>query len=639
MSVPGTTTASWEVVQDFAPDRPRSLLIMGTLKQLRHRRIVQIVLGYAAAGWIVLEASNQFVERGVLPEFVYPLVLTWYLVGFPATAIIGWYHGEKGAQKAPALEVLLLSALGLLAVGLSLPRVLAYLDRQAVLEAAAQSRMNLQRVAVRYFDDLSTDGELRYLADGLTEDLIAELEGVRALDIVSRNGVEPFRGLEVPPDSVARALEAGTIVDGSVRPTGDDVRINVRLIDGESGAEIRRTAFERPMDDLLQVRDAVAEEVSHLLRDWLGEEVELRSRRAKTESTTAWALVQRAERARKEMEAAIEAGDRERLEATYGRAQGLLEQAETLDADWPVPTIMRGWLDYRRSRVAGDLHGVVEWVEHGQEHAERALAQSPDDAEALELRGTLYYWRWLLNVTADPDEQAALLQRARNDLERAVDLDPTLASAYSTLSHLYAQSDVPAMILAARRAYEEDAYLDVAERNLWYLFTGSLDMGQFTQARRWCEEGARRFPENPRFVVCGLRLMATPAQDANVERGWELLARYDSLMGGGHSPAQQIRARLTMAGILARAGLEDSARAVIERARSRIEPGTDPSEDLASWEAYIRSLLGDHDEAIALLKRYQAAHPGHTFNPSEDLGWWWRELASHPDFEDLAGDH
>lgn len=612
---------------------------MGTLKQLRQRRIVQIVVGYAAAGFVALEAVDQFVERGILPEFAYPVVFIWYLIGFAASAIIGWFHGERGDQKAPAIETLLLSALGLLALGLSVPRVLAHFEQRAAVQAAAASRMDLQRVAVRYFDDLSAGGELAYLADGLTEDLIRQLGEVRALDVISRNGVAPFRGRALPPDSVARVLDAGTLVDGSVEAVGEAVRINVRLIDGEGGAEIRRAAFERPLAELLDIRDAAAGEVSRMLRDWLGEEIELRSLRAETESETAWALVQRAERARKDMEAALRAGDGDRVEEAYGRAQGLLEQAETLDPDWPVPATQRGWLDYRRSRAAGDLHEIVAWIDRGTEHAERALGRDPDRADALELRGTLRYWRWLLNVTPDPGERAALLASAREDLERAVDVDPTRASAYSTLSHLYAQSDIAAMVLAARRSYEEDAYLDVTERNLWYLFTGSLDMGQFTQARRWCEEGGRRFPAHPRFVVCGLRLMATPAQTPDVERGWELLARYDSLTASGHNEVERIRARVTMAGVLARAGLADSARSVIAGARSGIRPGMDPSEDLASWEAYIRTLLGDHDEAIALLKRYQAAHPGHTFDPSEDLGWWWRELATHPDFEDLSGAH
>lgn len=610
---------------------------MGTLKKLRERRIVQIVFAYGAAGWIVLEAVNQFVERGVVPEFLYSVVLIWYLVGFAGSATIGWYHGERGDQKASPFEVVLLSVLAILAVGLSAPRVLDYFQEQAALEAAAASHMDLERVAVRYFEDLSPDGELQYLAEGLTENLISQLEEARGLDVISRNGVEPFRGLNVPADSVARALEAGTIVDGSVQSAGDDVRINVHLIDGESGAEIQRTAFARPKDELLQIRNTVAEEVSRLLRNWLGEEIEMRSQRAETESTTAWALVQRAERARKEMEEAIEAGDRQRMEDAYRRAEGLLQQAGTLDPNWAVPPTRLGWLDYRRSRTAGDLHSTVEWIDGAMEHAERALAVASNDADALELRGTLRYWRWLLNVTPDPDEQSALLERAREDLERAVDLDPGRASAYATLSHLYAQSDVASMVLAARRAYEEDAYLDVAERNLWYLFTGSLDMGQFTQARRWCDEGARRFPEQPRFVLCQLRLMATPAMEPDVERGWQLLSRYDSLTAHSPNEAERIRARLTMAGVLARADLPDSARAVISRARAKIAPGMDPSEDLASWEAYIRTLLKDYDEAIALLKRYQAAHPGHTYDPGKDLGWWWRELVSHPEFEDLAG--
>ncbi|NIR43060.1 MAG: hypothetical protein GWN51_02260, partial [Gemmatimonadetes bacterium] len=82
----------------------------------------------------------------------------------------------------------------------------------------------------------------------------------------------------------------------------------------------------------------------------------------------------------------------------------------------------------------------------------------------------LRYARWVLNRPPDPEEASTLLARARADLEEATRLDPTLAGAHATLSHLYYQlEDVPAAVLSARQAYEEDAYLALADVILWRL--------------------------------------------------------------------------------------------------------------------------------------------------------------------------
>src|SRR5712664_2999205 len=104
--------------------------------------------------------------------------------------------------------------------------------------------LDRNRVAVLYFNDESHDSSLGYLADGLTEALIDQLHGIRALDVVSRSGVAPFRGRDIARDSIARALAAGTLVAGDVENLGSRVRVTVRLVDGPSGADIRRQTFE-----------------------------------------------------------------------------------------------------------------------------------------------------------------------------------------------------------------------------------------------------------------------------------------------------------------------------------------------------------------------------------------------------------
>src|SRR4029077_20177807 len=132
---------------------------------------------------------------------------------------------------------------------------------------------------------------------------------------------------------------------------------------------------------------------------------------------------------------------------------------ERADPDWVDPIILRGQVADRRVRLTRALPALEE----GLAHAERALALAPQDARVLELRGTLRYRKWFLFRPSDPRAAATLLQDARTDLERATTLNPSLASVFSTLSHLYYQiPDLQAAALAARRAYEEDAFLSNA---------------------------------------------------------------------------------------------------------------------------------------------------------------------------------
>src|SRR5438552_5444515 len=127
---------------------------------------------------------------------------------------------------------------------------------------AAAGGLDPRHVAVLYFEDESNGKTLGYLADGLTEALIAELSRIQPLVVTSRNGVAQFRQDSIAPDSIARALDAGTLVQGAVNDVGGRVRVSVRLIDGASGADYKRASFEQPVGDLLLARDSLAGRVA-----------------------------------------------------------------------------------------------------------------------------------------------------------------------------------------------------------------------------------------------------------------------------------------------------------------------------------------------------------------------------------------
>jgi TolB-like protein len=608
---------------------------LGLIRNIKERRLFQIVAAYAAGGFVVLEVADQLIQNEVIPEWIYPILLSSYLVGFGAAFVIGWFHGEKGAQKVPVSEVVILGVLGLILVGIAGLQVSRHLSEGEARAAAAASELDLRRIAVTYFEDAGLDGESQYLADAFTEELIQELASVRALDVVSRNAVTPYRQAGVPVDSIARALRAGTVVTGTVEQTGDLVRVNIRIHDGLSGTEFRRATLERPSDEILTARDAVINETASFLREWLGEEITVRRRQGDTEDRAAWALLQRAERERKEGERLLHDQGLEATFAAFDRADELLARAETVDASWTEPVVLRGEIAYRRSRLNYAPPAAAEpWIELGLEHAARALAMEPSHAGALALRGTLRAWRFLLPLIPDAAERQATLRGARADLEEAVRLDPTLASAHSVLSAVYSWEDqMSSSVLAARRAYEEDAYLEDIDLVLWRLVSGHYDMESFGDVRNWCQVGADRFPDHWRFAQCQLLVMTTSAGEPEVERAWELLARVDSLLPESERDLQYAVSQTYVGGILARASLPDSADAVLRRARDMFRPELDPYRDIFMHEAAMRaSLLDDEEEAIELMKQFAAVQPGYDFSHH----WWWRSVRSHPRYAELS---
>jgi TolB-like protein len=316
-----------------------------------------------------------------------------------------------------------------------------------------------QRIAVLYFKDASPDKKLAYLADGLTESIIDQLGQVNALDVVSTGGVKPFRGTDIGRDSIAHALEAGTLVEGTVEPAGNQVRVTVRLVEGNSGSMRNDATIVDSLSNPLALQAKVSAQVALMLRSWLGDEVRFREMRAGTENAAAWSLVQRAEKLRKDADALDQKGDAAGAARQLLAADTLLQQAEPLDAKWPEPIIARGQIALRQERMSNDPVEVSRAIEAGMAHANRALAIDPRNADALELRGTMYTRPIVNGLVKDQRKVDELLTSAEKDLRAAIKINPTQAGALYVLSKVQYQkgSDAIEANSLAQRAFEADA--------------------------------------------------------------------------------------------------------------------------------------------------------------------------------------
>ncbi|HEU4473618.1 MAG TPA: protein kinase [Gemmatimonadales bacterium] len=505
--------------------------------------------------------------------------------------------------------------------------------------AAEDPSIDKNRIAVLYFENRSGADSLSYLADGLTEALIQELSEVKPLQVISRNGVSAFRNTSAPPDSIGRALKVGTLVEGTIAQSGERLRVSVSLLNATSGDVIGSRTLERPRNEIFALQDDLAKEVSIFLRQRLGQEIALERTRVGTDNTKAWELLQQAGKLSKDLEPLLAASDTAAAGRRLAEADSLLAAAEKLDPNWVALPVERGWLSYHQTDLIPDFDKDLydKWTAHGLLHATRALTLVPKDPDALELRGTLNYFRWLLNLEPDAARAKELITGVEADLRAAVTAKPTAARGWSLLSHLLiGQGQTAEAKLAALRSYEADPYLSSAKQTLYRLFSTSYDTEDRVEAGHWCDEGYRRFPDYFRFTECQLYILGMPGgEKPDIPKAWELVEQLVRITPANQRAFQTLYGQMLLGMVLVRAGLPDSARALAERSRGNIT--IDPTRDLAYYEAMLRGQLGDRDEAFRLLGTYLAANPQRRDGVARDETWTMRELRSDPRFATVVG--
>jgi TolB-like protein/Tfp pilus assembly protein PilF len=630
------------------------------MAELRRRKVFRVAAVYAGVGFVLVQATAYLFDALLFPEWAHRLFVVFVVMGFPVALVGAWAfeltpEGIRTARRADAADgeaveaegparpggsraMLSVAAVAVVGAGVAAAGWAAWQawlapeperSATAVDADSAGGELPATRIAVLYFDDHSEGGGMGHVAAGLTESLIHELNRAPGLDVVSRNGVKPYRNPDVSMDSIARALGAGSLVEGSVEREGDELLVTVQLVDGATASHLLSERVRGHVDAPLEVRDELVEKVAGLLRRELGQEVRLREARAETESSRAWELYHLARDIRTDADSFRREGDAEAARRLYLQADSVLAEAEELDPDWQWPAIQRGEVALALGRLASpEVTGTKEtWLERGIEHADRVLSEEPDDAAALELRGQLRYY---LAQTHRGAGAAEMLESAERDLRRAVSEDPGRAEAWSRLAYLLrGQARFAEARSAVRRSREADRFL-MADRDYLYLRASlALDLEAFEQADRLLREALEQYPGEPAFLYKRLQYLASTASAADdVDRAGAVLERFEAVTRTGPwAPG-----RALLAAVAARAGDADSARAVL----GRLEDGSPLGPDAAANAAYAHLQLGERRRALDLLARFLEANPGQRDYVARE--WWWRPLRDHPRFRELVGD-
>jgi DNA-binding SARP family transcriptional activator/TolB-like protein/tetratricopeptide (TPR) repeat protein len=491
-----------------------------------------------------------------------------------------------------------------------------------------------ERIAVLPFDYAGPPAA-EYLSTQLPAALIHQLRTeIPTLPVVSHYGVLQYAGADVSPDSVARALGTSLLVGGSIMHSGDNVVVRVQLIDGATTAVLRSAEVRGAGGEPLALIAEVVGEVMLFLRSELGRELRVRAWRAGTSSDVAFDMFGRGESQRLHGLASAGSPDSPSVARGLALADSLFAAAAAADPQWPEPLLHRAQVAEHRAFYALTRRETsLPHFETALAYIEDALAVKPGHAAAYEARAAVRYRLW---QTLPVDEQAArrdLLRDAEHDLQQALAADAHRASAWSLLSALYfTRGEYHLAYTAAERGYRADYYLADAFTLLDRLARAAFEMRNDATAQQRCREGQKRFPGQPPFLACDLLLGGwSSLEPLPPDSAWQLAGRLIELAPRGLAGQYRPTYHAFVAANLVRAGLPDSARAVLRRSESA--PERDPQ--LLPVAAAVHVLLGDPDAALARLRIFITEQPMIAYQALNSR--MFEPLREEPEFRRLAG--
>jgi TolB-like protein len=247
----------------------------GLWARLKEHKVAEWTLAYAAAAYTLLHCVEMVSEAMEWPHVIARITTLVLALAAPLVATLAWYHGARALKRISGPELAIITILLVIAGG-----VLWVLGRGGIEHATTQPVPNTAArapalpvsvapataIAVMPFVNLTGDPSKDYLGDGMAEEVINTLTTVPGLQVPARTSSFAYKGRNVDIRQVARDLNVGTVLEGSVRSAGDTIRITAQLIDARSGLHIWSRTYDKKFTDLFRLQDELATAITEALR-------------------------------------------------------------------------------------------------------------------------------------------------------------------------------------------------------------------------------------------------------------------------------------------------------------------------------------------------------------------------------------
>lgn len=394
-------------------------------EELKRRNVLRIAIAYLAFSWLLIQIADTIFPAYDLPGSALTVLITMLVIGFVPAVILSWTFdltpegvkrdrdvGQTTPVSAAVVKKLdrLIIVVLVLALGyFAFDRFVLAPDRAAVREAAVAEEARFEAVvgfygdrsiAVLPFENMSSDPEQEYFGDGIAEDISSLLGSIRELRVIARSSAFAFKGKELAISEIAERLDVGHILEGSVRKSGNRVRVTAQLIQARTNTQLWAQTYDGDLEDIFAIQDEIAGDVTSNLQIELLRPLP----QSRVTDPEVIALTQQAKQI-------SEIGGRDKGE----RMRPLLQRALEIDPDY-VPALE--WLGSAEfdSHAAGFVSDE-EFERRGDQIIQRILTLDPNNATITML-------------------DAFYANREDNDLERAAELFERALSHDATNSNV-----------------------------------------------------------------------------------------------------------------------------------------------------------------------------------------------------------
>ena len=581
------------------------------IRDLRRRKVFRSLAAYGVVAWLVVEISSVVLPALLLPDWTLRLVVILALAGLPIAAVLAWIFDitpEGIVRTGPVARDEAAPATGgrwfdfvIIAVLLA---AVVYLLLRPGADGDASAPPD-RSIAVLPFNDLSEHRDSEYFADGISEELLNSLVGVPGLKVAARTSSFAFKGQNEDIRTIGEALNVNTVLEGSVRRSGDQVKITAQLVDVNDGLNIWSNSYDRQIVDIFEVQEEISLAIVEALKLTLIGDGDRPGQRAGPANIEAFDLYLLGRH-----------HWHQRTPESLNRAIDLFGQA--LEADPEYALAYTGLADaYLLLSGYGDLDTEVA-CRKAEPLVARALSLAPDLAEAYASQGLL---RW----------QRGELAAAELALRGAVDLNDNYAMAHMWLGGVLSESG---KLYPAIEEYEAAWELD----RLHPVINGNMaktlgNMGRFDDAQRYVRAVDRVDPGSERAMFSALDLAMQSGRyddaavvglagheqqpdeikvvvmlgsvyaslgDFDAARGWlDKLA--DEPTDNVHVQSSRLYTFLLMGDLQAVANIADQQLSGMGNWRSA--DLTDKQRYALVWPGIARSVVGDYPAAVELLER------------------------------------
>lgn len=462
------------------------------ITELRRRKVFRGIGYYLVGSWTLMEVVELLAEPAGLPSWSLTALLYLAVVGFPLAVWVSWRyeltdHGlvrtrkatEQDAQADYSLKardyIVLAAMLAVIGIvswqGLSGIRNEAEQAEATVARQAEAAREALENsVAVLPFSELSPSGDETYFGDGIADTVLHVLSQVDGLTVTARTSSFAFRDKDLTTSEIAKQLDVAHILEGSVQRAGDQLRIITRLIDAARGQELWSGNFDRGVEEIFAVQDEIAREVvSALGVVLLADDRE----RIADEYRPDLKAYEQYMLARRE----IDQGTADSATSAVERLQRAIE----IDPGYALAYVALAKAFALQVGTARNM-SIPELIERQEDLVEKALNLDPTLAEAWNLKSALHGQRkeW---------------DKAGEAIDRALELNPNSAEAWRGYwNHLLLQGDAEGALRAIRKAVELDPE---SISNQTALAQQLFNLSRAEEAIYTLRENVRRHPEVP----------------------------------------------------------------------------------------------------------------------------------------------